>query len=279
MAKLGSAITPKFDIGVAEMRLGPLTKANLLQQSDSIGLIDDATYTVNQTSVDLLGGFPKTVVDTAVTEQTATINATMREYSRRNLRIMLGDGLAGTAPTEIKSTLDATADLSAGANVVNVNTGDGSLFSPDDVVIIYPEGRPQDVSVLQVLSVAVDALTMKTGHVTAADYNALTETGTVFNIYVAHQVAIGNITRTNYFSVMLIQQENSTGQPKVVSFWKGAIGGSMEVATGADDFASSAMEIKLLQPTVTDVGTGSDLENMADLINLHPTGMFLNGHL
>jgi len=62
MAKLGSAITPKFDIGTAEMRLGPLTKANLLQQSDSIGLIDDATYTVNQTSVDLLGGFPKTVV-------------------------------------------------------------------------------------------------------------------------------------------------------------------------------------------------------------------------
>ena len=279
MAKLGSAITPKFDIGTAEMRLGPLTKANLLQQSDSIGLIDDATYTVNQTNVDLLGGFPKTVVDTAVTEQTATINATMREYSRRNLRILLGDGLAGTAPTEVRSTLDTAADLAAGANVVNVDTGDGALFAADDVVIIYPEGRPQDVSVLQVLSVAVDALTMKANHVTAVDYNALTESGTVFNIYVAHQVAIGNITRTNYFSVMLIQQENSTGQPKIVSFWKGSIGGSMEVATGSDDFASSAMEIKLLQPTVTDSAAGGELVDMVDLINLHPTGMFLNGHL
>lgn len=279
MAKLGSAITPKFDIGTAEMRLGPMAKANLLEQSDSIGLIDEATYTVNQTSVDLLGGFPKTLIDTAVTEQTATISATMREYSRRNLRIMLGDGLAGTAPTEIKSTLDTAADLASGANVVNVNTGDGSLFTADDVVIIYPTGRPQDVSVLQVLSVAVDALTMKTGHATVADYNALTETGTVFNIYVAHQVPIGNVTRTNYFSVMLIQQENSSGNPKIVSFWKGAVAGSMEVATGADDFASSTMEIKLLQPAISDFATGADLENMADLINLHPTGMLLNGHL
>lgn len=279
MAKLGSAITPKFDIGTAEMRLGPLTKANLLTQAESIGLIDEATYTVNQTSVDLLGGFPKTVVDTAVTEQTATINATMREYSRRNLRIMLGDGLAGTAPTEAKSALDVAADVTAGASTFGVTAADGSLFAVDDVVIVYPEGRPQDVSVLQIDSILVDALTFKTGHVTAVAYNALTEAGTVFHVYVAHQVPIGNITRTNYFSVMLIQQENSTGQPKVVSFWKGAIAGSMEVATGADDFASSAMEIKLLQPTVTDVGTGADLENMADLINLHPTGMFLNGHL
>jgi len=278
MAKLGSAITPKFDIGTAEMRLGQLTQANLLTQSESIGLIDDATYTINQTSVDLMGGFPKTVVDTAVTEQTATINATMREYSRRNLRIMLGDGLEGTTPSQVLSTLDTAADLAAGANVVNVNTGDGALFTPDDVVIIYPEGRPQDVSVLQILSVGTDALTMKTGHVTAVDYNALTETGTVFHIYVAYQIPIGNITKTNYFSVMLIQQENSSGQPKVVSFWKGAIGGSMEVATGADDFASSAMEIKLLQPVVGDYATGAPLENMADLINLHPTGMLLNGY-
>lgn len=279
MAKLGSAITPKFDIGTAEMRLGPLTKANLLTQAESIGLIDDATYSVNQTSVDLMGGFPKTTADTAVTEQTATITATMREYSRRNLRIMLGDGLAGTAPTEVRSAIDVAADVTAGSTTLDVTAADGANFSVDDVVIVYPEGRPQDVSVLQIASIAIDELTFKTGHVTVVDYNALTEVGTVFHVYVAHQVPIGNITRTNYFSVMLIQQENSTGQPKIVSFWKGAIGGSMEVATGSDDFASSSMEIKLLQPTVSDFAAGTDLENMADLINLHPTGMFLNGHL
>jgi len=216
MAKLGSPVTTKFDIGTAELRLGPLSKANLLTQAESIGLIDDATYTVNQVSVDLLGSFPKVPVDTAVTEQTATVSATMREYSRRNMRIMLGDGLAGVAPTDISSTLDTAADVAAGANVLNVATGDGALFAADDVVIVFPTGRPQDVSVLQIASVATDAITFKTNHVTAADYNALTETGTVFQIYVAHQVPIGAITKTNYFSLMLIQQENSTGNPKVV---------------------------------------------------------------
>jgi len=279
MSKLGSPVTTKFDIGTAELRLGLLSKANLLTQAESIGLIDDATYTVNQTNVDLLGGFPKQIVDTAVTEQLATITATIREYSRRNLRIMLGDGLAGTAPTEVASTLDAAADLTAGSNVVNVATGDGTLFKADDVVIIYPVGRPEDVSVLQVASVTVDALTMKASHVTAVAYNALTETGTAFNIYVAHQVPIGAVTRTNYFSVMLIQQENSTGKPKIVSYWKAAIGGSLEVATGADDFASSTMELKILQPAVSDYAIGGDLVHVADLIPSHPAGMFLNGHL
>lgn len=277
MAKLGSPVTTKFDIGTAELRLGPLSKANLLTQAESIGLIDDATYTVNQTSVDLLGSFPKVPVDTAVTEQTATVSATMREYSRRNMRIMLGDGLAGTAPTEISSTLDTAADVPAGANVLNVATGDGALFTADDVVIVFPAGRPQDVSVLQVASVAVDAVTFKTNHTTAADYNALSETGTVFQIYVAHQVPIGAITKTNYFSLMLIQQENSTGNPKVVSYWKAAIGGSMEVATTSDDFASSTMDLKILQPASVDYAVGGDLADMADLIPLHPAGMILNG--
>lgn len=274
MAKLGSPVTTKFDIGTAELRLGLLSKANLLTQAESIGLIDDASYTVTQTNVDLMGGFPKVLVDTAVTEQTANISATMREYSRRNLRIMLGDGLAGVAPTAVESLV--VTDETVGALTVTVTTADGANFSVDDVVIIYPEGKPQDVSVLQVASIAVDVLTFKTDHITAAAYNGTTET---VKIYVAHQVPIGAVTKTNYFSVMLIQQENSTGNPKVVSFWKGAIGGSMEVATGADDFASSTMELKLLQPAVSDYAVGADLEHVADLIADHPTGMILNGAL
>lgn len=279
MAKLGSPITTKFDIGTAELRLGLLSNAHQLTQAESIGLIDDATYTVNQTNVDLLGGFPRQPVDTAITEQNATITATMREYSRRNMRIMLGDGLAGTAPTAVVSTIDTAADVASGATVINVAAGDGSTFTVDDVVIIYPTGRPEDVSVLQIASISVDAITFKTGHATTADYNALTESGTVFHIYVANQVPIGAVTQTNYFSVMLIQQENSTGRPKVISFWKAAIGGSMEVATGADDFASSAMELKILQPATSDYAAGGDLVDMADLITLHPAGMISNGAL
>ena len=279
MAKLGAPKTTKFSIGTAELRVGALSSANLLGQADSVGLIDEASWTVNQTSVDLLGGFPRQIVDTAITEQTATISATIREYSRRNLRIALGDGIAGAAPTAAASSIDPAADVAAGASVINVPTGEGALFTVDDVVTIYPEGRPEDVSVLQIASIAVDALTFKTNQTTVVDYNALTESGVVFHIFISHQVPIGAVTRTNYFSVMLIQQENSTGRPTVVSFWKGAIGGSLEVSTNAEDFASTTLEIKCLQPPTSDFGPGADLEHVKDLIPSHPTGMYLNGAL
>lgn len=275
MATLGAAQTNKFFIGTAELRLGLLSEAMLLKQSHSIGLIDQATYTIEQENVDLEGGFPKRIVDTAIVRQAATITATMREYSRRNLRISLGDGLAGTAPTDIASTVATAADVSAGAAAITVASAAG--MAADDVVIIYPEGRPQDVSVLQIESIATDVLTFKTGQVTAVDYNALTESGTVFHVYVAQQVPIGNVSQTNYFSAMLIQQDNATGRPNTVNFWKCATAGSMEVATNADDFASNEMELKCLEPAASEYGAGGDLEHVADLIPNHSTGFLAMG--
>lgn len=275
MAALGAAQTSSFLIGTAELRLGLLSEANLLKQSHSIGLIDQATYSVEQENVDLEGGFPKKIVDTAIIRQAATVSATMREYSRRNLRIALGDGLAGTAPTEFTTLV--VGDVPAGSSAITVSVGDGASISVDDVVIIYPEGRPQDVSVLQVASIAIDTLTMKTGHTTAVDYNAAAEAGTSFHVYVANQVPIGAISKTNYFSAMLIQQHNSTGKPNTVSFWKAATSGSMEIATNADDFASSELELKCLEPAAAEYGVGGPLEHVSDLIALHPTGMLMLG--
>lgn len=277
MAGLGAAQTDKFFIGTAELRVGPLSSAMALIQSHSVGLIDQATYTVNQESVDLEGGFPKKINATAIVRQTATITATMREYSRRNLRIMLGDGIDGASPAGIASTLITTADLVVNSPVVNVDTGDGSLFTADQVIIVYPEGRPSEVSVVQIESISVDALTLKTGQTTAVAYPALTESGTVFHVYVAHQVAIGALTKTNYFSTMLIQQDNSTGQPNVVNFWKCAVGSSMEVATNADDFASSEMELKCLEPAASEYGAGQPLEHVAHLIPTHPQAFLAMG--
>jgi len=275
MAGLGAAQTNSFLIGTAELRLGLLSEANLLKQSHSVGLIDQATYTVEQESVDLEGGFPKKIVDTAIIRQAATISATLREYSRRNLRIALGDGLAGTAPTEFATEL--VADVVAGSATFSVGAGDGASLTVDDVLIIYPDGRPQDVSVVQIASISVDAVTLKTGHVTAVDYNAATEAGTTFHVYVSNQIPIGAVSKTNYFSAMLIQQDNATGRPNTVSFWKAATAGSMEVATNADDFASNELELKCLEPAAAEYGVGGELEHVADLIALHPTGMLMLG--
>ena len=97
--KLGSPRTTKFSIGTAELRIGPLLEAMKLKQENSIGLIDNATVEVSQESVDLTGGFPKVLVDTAVVSQESSITATLREYSRRNLQVMLGEGVVDVART------------------------------------------------------------------------------------------------------------------------------------------------------------------------------------
>ena len=275
MAQLGAPITNKFLIGTAELRLGLLSEANALLQSHSVGLIDQATYTIEQENVDLEGVFPKRVVDTAIVRQAATISATMREYSRRNLRIALGDGLAGTAPTDVASTINPSADVTAGSTSVTVVASAG--MAADDIVVIYPEGRPQDVSVLQIESIATETLTFKTGQVTAVDYNANTEPGTVFHVYLAAQVPIGAVTKTNYFSAMLIQQDNSSGRPNTVSFWKCATAGSMEVATNSDDFASNELELKVLEPAASEYGAGGDLEHIAGIIATNPSGLLAMG--
>ena len=78
MAKLGSPQTTKFSIGTAELRVGVLEKALKLVQGNSVGLIDNATVEVTQESVDLNGGFPKVLVDTAVVSQEATITAGLK---------------------------------------------------------------------------------------------------------------------------------------------------------------------------------------------------------
>ncbi len=275
MAQLGAPITNKFFIGTAELRLGLLSEANLLKQSHSIGLIDQATYTIEQENVDLEGGFPKRIVDTAIIRQAATISATMREYSRRNLRISLGDGLAGTAPTDVAGTISGTADVPAGSTSLTLVSAAG--MSADDIVVIYPEGRPQDVSILQIESIATETLTFKTNQTTAVDYNANTETGVTFHVYLAQQVPIGAVSKTNYFSAMLIQQDNSSGRPNTVSFWKTATAGSMEVATNSDDFASNELELKVLEPASTEYGAGGDLEHIAGIIATNPSGLLAMG--
>lgn len=274
MATLGAAQTNKFFIGTAELRLGLLSEAMALVQSNSIGLIDQATYTIEQENVDLEGGFPKRIVDTAIVRQAATITATMREYSRRNLRISLGDGLAGTSPTDVATTVATAADVAAGAAAITVTSAVG--ITADDVIIIYPEGRPQDVTIAQIESIATDVLTFKTGQTTAVDYNALTES-IDFHVYIAQQVPIGNVSQTNYFSAMLIQQDNSTGRPNTVNFWKCATAGSMEIATNADDFASNDLELKCLEPAASEYGAGGSLEHVKDLIPNHSTGFLAMG--
>ena len=111
--KLGSPRTTKFSIGTAELRIGPLSSAMKLKQENSVGLIDNATVEVSQESVDLTGGFPKVLVDTAVVSQESSITATLREFSRRNIQVLLGEGVVPIAsePADAATTVDTPASV------------------------------------------------------------------------------------------------------------------------------------------------------------------------
>lgn len=272
MAQLGSPVTNKFSIGTAEFRVGALSDANKLTQTNSVGLIDSATLEVTQNSVDLVGGFPQVIVDTAIVSQEATITATLREYSRKNLNLMLGEGfVAGT--TDVSSNV--VNDTVAGATSIIVTTGDAALFAAGDLVGVYPAARPEELQLLRVSSVdtTTDTLTLDVGTPTIFDINGTTETVV---IYKAQPLPVGAITATNYFSCQLVQK-NRDGRPVTYTFWKAAIGAGMSLSTSASDFASTDLNVKLLQPSASEYATGGPLAHLANIIPSNPTGLIAVG--
>ena len=269
MATLGSPITNKFPIGTAELRLGDLSAAGQLLQSHSVGVVDEATVTASQETVKLLGGFPQKTIASSIISQESSVTATLREGSRRNLSVMLGEGVPATA-TDVSSLI--VADEILAATPFDVTASEGTNFATDDLVVIYVDGKPDTVQHTRVVSVATDTVTISPGLAIAV--NGTTETVHVFH---AKAIAIGGITQTNYFAASLVQAEQSTGRPVGFNFWKTSVAGSMDYATNATDFASFSLELDVLEPAASEYGVGQDLEHLADIIPNHPVGMYIGG--
>lgn len=265
---LGSPVTNKFQIGTAELRVGPLTSAMKLLQTHSVGLVDSVTITVGQESVDLEGTFPKQLMDSAIVRQTVEVSAVLREYSRRNLRIAVGEGVAN-AVTDVSTTIASSA--SAGATAVSVASGQGANFAAGDLVVTYKTGAPENVQILRVQSISTDVLTLDT------DTPLLFDVAGSDPIFIAKQVAIGAVSSTKYMAAMVVQKENATGRPIVWNFWKASISGNLEYATNADDFASTTTTLKCLQPAAAEYGVGGSLSHLSDIIPTHPIGFFALG--
>ena len=267
MATLGSAVSDSFNIGVAEIRLGALANAGKLTQADSVGLIDDASFSMAQTQVDLKGGFPRKLVASAIVEQIGTVSMTLREYSRKNLSIMVGQGVPA-AGTAFASTI--TADLAVDASSATVASTTG--FTVGDIAVIYQDGKPETVSLVIITAKTSGSISFAANSLSMA---LLTSGGTI-NVYKANQVPLGAVSQVNYFSATLIQK-HASGKPIVAAFWKVAIGGNMDYATNATDFASSKMELKVLEPTLSDVAVSGPLYTQAALIANNPFGLFTGG--
>lgn len=275
---LATPVTNKFHIGSPEIRLGPMTKANKLTQANSVGLLQSANVKFNQTSVDLKAGLPKTIVDTAVTEIEVTVDAQIYEFSRKNLRILMGEGVEALAPSEynglvttaIAASTTGTTDIETDILLTAVNVG--------DLLTIYSPAAPQNVSVVKVTAKAM--ITVDKAKVTIDN----TKTPLLFDLSVgdvvfkANQIGIGNSTATNYFSCDVLGMEHSSGRPIGFRFWKAALGGTgLDYGFSSDNFASSPMTIKVLQPSGIEYATGGPLAHLADIIPTHPFGMYVSG--
>ena len=270
MAKLGTPQTTKFSIGTAELRIGPMVDAMKLKQENSVGLIDNATVEVTQESVDLTGGFPKVLVDTAVISQEASITATLREYSRRNLQVLLGEGVVDVAsePADVSTTIDTPV----GVGDIAIGVVSEAGFATNDIAIIYQDADASAVTVGRVDSVIGGTITL------ATDTPSLHTYVSGDHVYKANQVAIGNILETNYFAAQMLQLERATGRPVGFDFWKASIGAGMTFNTNAEDFASTELNLKLLQPASDDYATMTDpLYHLRDIIPTHPTGVYFGG--
>lgn len=271
MAVLGSPQTGGFFIGTAEVRVGPVSSAGKLSQSHSIGLVDSASVTVEQTTVDLLGGFPQLPADTAVTGQTSSVTATLREYSRRNLNILMGGAVQAYDTTDLRTAIDTTTALAAGATVIPVTESAG--FVVGDIVGLAVQGSPELVTISRVAAldtVPPDGITLETDLGLVAAIPA----GSTAVLYKIPSIAVGNITTVNYVSTSLVFTHRKTGRPVVYHAWKSAINSSATLSLGATDFASTELSLKLLVPAASEYAVGQPLAHLANIIPSHPVGMW-----
>lgn len=268
MAALGAPQTRSFFIGTAELRLGDLTSAGKLAQATSVGLIDEASLSVEVQSQDLLGGFPALPVDTAVTGQNSTITATLREYSRRNLQILLGAGVSTPDSTDVKTAVTTSSQIAAGATSIPVSSVAG--ISPGDIVGIAVLGQPELVTISRVNAAAASTVTLDTGLGLVAAVPA----GSTAVLYKIPAIAVGNLSTVNYFSASLIFVDRATSRPVVFNGWKATVSSGLKVGTNSKDFASTDLTIKLLVPPAVDYAVGGPLNHLANIIPTYNVGMF-----
>lgn len=270
---LGQAKTNRFQIGTAELRVGPLANAGKLTQAHSVGLIDEAKVSYSREVAQLMGGFPKKLVDETPISEVTTITATLREYSRKNLGILLGQGVLSAA-TDLND--DATGVMT-GTAALPVIPVVGTPFAVNDTVTGYIVGRPDLVFVARVLAKDVADIDVTPIDATLfTEINAAITAGSTLRIFRAAVVNVGDLSDTEYFSASLVQKDLKTGRPLVFNFWKVSAKGGMDYATNASDYASTELSLEVLEPTAADYGVGGELVHLAAVIPNAPMWELVN---
>jgi hypothetical protein len=278
---LGSPKTKKALIGTFELRIGPLNKAGLLTADHSVGIVDQVKLDMQMDSVDLMAGFPQKTVDTAITKFVTGFSATLRESSRRNLNVLLGNGLFDydAANLDVFGTVDTTSALAVGATSLTMDISFEGVLAVGDTVVIYDVANPGNVSIARVsaftakngvtpASVTLSATTPLVAPTGAANSFAA---GASVRLYKAQTIAGGAITGVpNYFAAQLIRQDRGTGRPMGFNFWKSAISSGISLSASVTEFASMDMQLKALEPAATEYAAGGVLAHLTDVIPSNP---------
>lgn len=265
MAQLGSARTKAWNIGTAELRVTPLSSSGKALQAHSVGLVDGVTFESAQESARLEGSFPRKLIDTAIISQTASVRGTLREYSRRNLNVLLGLGVPSGSQTDVATTMSGSATI-AGATSFDVTSAAG--ISAGDTLVVFPRGKPELLSVVIVASIATNTLTLNAKTPLLVAYDPANPVD-VFN---AHPIPLGAVAETKYFGVQVVQRNPVSGRPRIIDLWKGAISSGMTLETGNQDYGSTELAIEAMEPSADDYAVGGPLEHLSDIIPVHPTG-------
>lgn len=265
MAQLGSARTRQWNLGVAELRLTPLSSSGKALQSHSVGLNDSVTVEFQQDSVKLEGGFPRKLIDSAISTQTGSVRATLREFSRRNLNVQLGLGVPAGSVTDVATTLTGAA-LTAGA--VSMTVTDGAGISAGDTLVVFQRGKPDTVSVVVVDSVATNVVTLNAKTPLLVAYDP----ATIVDVFSGHPIGIGSAAETQYFGAQVIQRNPVNGRPRIFDLWKVTLGGGFSYQSGNQDYGSNDLTLDILEPAADDYAVGGPLEHLADIIPNFPSG-------
>lgn len=297
---LGDPMTRKYQIGTAEVRVGPLSDANKLTQKHSVGLLDSVTINVNQESVNLEGGFPRRIMDSSIVSQTIEVSATLREYSLRNMRLMMGEGAEDQSQHGQPFLALTTEDAKEGSTELKVLDING--FNVGDLVVVVPKGKPEALSICKIQDIRGDlptsspvvgrkggnrAKAMKKDPLLVPNAGSLIFSqntpllfdyaAAVTEVYQSQALPLGASEQEQYMSLQVIQREHSTGRPIIFNCWKAKVTTGMEYQSNAEDFTSNEITLSVMEPNVEDFAIDSPLEHLAGIIPHHPTGMMVAG--
>lgn len=257
---------------MAEVRIGPMTSALALKPENSIGLLNSATVAFNIESVDLEAGLPRKLYDTQIISQLGTVSMEMREYTKRNMEMLLGYAPKAYV-SRVESTLAAAVD-SGTDSTCQVQPGDGAQFAQGDIVTLYPADIVNQglVTYAEVTAPpSTDTLTLGPASLPFLHDYAIGD-----KIFNAEPIPIGANTTTQYFTAQVLGNDRK-GNPVGFIFWKCALSSGLEVGFNADDFNTNTGELKILSPSAGDLATGGDLEHVKTQVESYPVGMAVFG--